>query len=87
MALEQFTSTESAQVAPADAEMYGLKAGSPLIRQQPNPQMEAAPAMPMPGGMPMPAQGAGDIGNPVGMPEESAAPGGLDLNALLGGGK
>ena len=82
-ALEQFTSPANAQVAPADAEKYGLQPGSPMIRQEtaPNP---APGANPMMAGMP-PAGGA-SIGSALPGSQESQAPGGLDLSALLGGG-
>lgn len=82
-ALEQFTAPANAQVAPADAEMYGLKPGSPMIRpeQQTNPSPEMNP---------MQAQapaGPAPIGGVMPGAEESQAPGGMDLSALLGGGQ
>ena len=83
-ALEKFTSPATAQVAPADAEMYGLQPGSPMIRQeqQPNPTLEANPmaaAMAPAGGVP--------VGGAMPGAEESMAPGATDLSALLGGGQ
>ncbi len=82
-ALERFTDPANAQVAPADAEMYGLQPGSPMIR--PEQQVNPSPAM---NPMMQPAPAAGGS-NPVGaaMPgaQESMAPGATDLSALLGG--
>lgn len=79
-ALEQFTSPSNAQVAPADAEKYGLKPGSPMIRpeEQPNPTA---------GMMAPPSAGASPVGTAMPGAEESTAPGGVDLGALLGGGQ
>ena len=73
-ALERFTSPANAQVAPADAEMYGLQAGSPMIKPQEQPA-----AMP-----PVPPQGT-PIGSAMPGSQESTAPGGVDLSSLLGG--
>ena len=77
-ALEKFTNPANAQVAPADAEMYGLQAGSPMIKQSEQPQ---PPAGPMPA---MPPQGT-PVGTAMPGAQESQAPGGMDLSALLGG--
>ena len=93
-ALEQFTNPANAQVAPADAEMYGLPQGSPMIRGQeqanPTPQANPMAALMGGGGAPAPAPTA-PAANPIGgaMPgsEESMAPGAADLSALLGGGR
>lgn len=64
-AIEKVTDPTIAQVAPADAEMYGLDANSPMVKSAtPQPAMPVAPAMPT-----------------------STEGGGLDLNALLGGGQ
>jgi len=80
-AIEGITSPSTAQVAPADAEMYGLPSGSPLIRQE----QPAQPAMPA--GQ-MPAQGGTPVGAAMPGAEESMAPGGSpDIAALLGGGQ
>lgn len=76
-ALENLTNPASAQVAPADAEMYGLQPGSPMIR--PEEQAMAGGAMANPAmGAPAPAQA---------MPQPEAAPAQPDLSALLGGGQ
>lgn len=87
-ALERFTSPENAQVAPADAEMYGLQPNSPMIRAQdaanPTPQMN--PMMQGAGLPGAPAQPA-PIGGAMPGAEESQAAGGMDLSALLGGGQ
>jgi len=74
-ALEQFTSPSNARVAPADAEMYGLPQGSPMIRpmEQPNPTPGIPAGAPNPVGTALPGS------------EESMAPGGIDLSALTGG--
>lgn len=87
-ALTKFTDPATAAVAPADAEMYGLPSGSPMIKQP------DAGAMVPPTGAPA-AQPAsptmGATGSPVGQAlpgaQESVAPGGVDLSALLGGGQ
>ena len=78
--IEALTSPSAAQVAPADAEKYGLNPGSPMIRQPAEEEPSMQPPVeepPMPEGSP--------VGNPVGTPQESQAAGGLDINALLGG--
>lgn len=89
-ALEQFTNPANAQVAPADAEMYGLQPGSPMIRgqEQPNPTPEANPMAALMGGAgaPTPVPTA-PIGGAMPGSEESMAPGGTDIAALLGGGQ
>lgn len=77
-ALEQFTAPQNAQVAPADAEMYGLQPGSPMIR----PEQQANPA---PGMNPMMQGGAPAA--PAMPGQEQPAQGGVDLSALLGGGQ
>ncbi len=77
-ALEQFTNPANAQVAPADAEMYGLQPGSPMIR----PEQQANPA---PGANPMMGGGQSPLGAAMPGAQESTAPGGMDLSALLGG--
>jgi len=99
-ALEKFTSPEAAQVAPADAEKYGLAPGSRMIKQE--APMGGAPAMPAPaapnnvaamlGGAPEAAapampQGSSPVGGQIPGGSETQAAGGLDLSALLGGGK
>lgn len=91
-ALEQFTNPANAQVAPADAEMYGLQPGSPMIRAQDaaNPTPESNPMATMMGGAPAigaPSAGPTPVGGAMPGAEESAAPGGADLSALLGGGQ
>lgn len=76
--IEQITSPSAAQVAPADAEKYGLQPGSPMIRQeQPGamPGMEPSPAAATPIGGALPGS------------EESMAAGGVDLSSILGGGQ
>lgn len=83
-AIEQLTNPAAAQVAPADAEMYGLPSGSPMIRPEQGPQgpqgtqgtQGTQPALPT-GGSP--------IGTALPGSQESTAPGGVDLSALLGG--
>jgi hypothetical protein len=75
-ALEKYTSPSNAQVAPADAEMYGLQPNSPMVRQPEQPAAGPTPAMP-PQGTPVGAAMPGA--------QESQAPGGMDLSALLGG--
>jgi hypothetical protein len=74
-ALEQFTSPANAQVAPADAEMYGLQPNSPMIKQQATGQQ------------PVPPQGAAPspVGNALPGSEESTAPNGIDIASMLGG--
>lgn len=50
-AIEKVTDPTIAQVAPADAEMYGLDANSPMVKSAtPQPAMPAAPAAPTEGG-------------------------------------
>ena len=80
--LERITDPSAAQVAPADAERYGLDASSPMVRQQPqiNPMQQA----PMTSQMGQPT--ASPIGQPMPGAEESTAAGGNPLAALLGGG-
>ena len=77
-AIDKLTNPSAAQVAPADAEMYGLQPGSPMIRQE---QPGA-----MPGMGPTPSA-ATPIGGAIPGSEESQAAGGMDLSALLGGGQ
>ena len=91
-ALEQFTNPANAQVAPADAEKYGLQPGSPMIRpeQGVNPSPEMNPMMAGLGaqpGMAAPQAGPAPLGTAMPGAEESMAPGGMDINALLGGGQ
>lgn len=94
-ALEKFTDPANAQVAPADAERYGLNAGSPMIRAQDaaNPTPESNPMAALMGGGapamgPAPTGGApAGIGEAMPGAEESMAPGGADIAALLGGGQ
>lgn len=79
-AIEGITDPAAAQVAPADAEKYGLPADSPMVRQ-PQPPIQGMEGL-MPGqGAPTPLGGA--------MPGagESTAPGGMDISSLLGGGQ
>lgn len=81
-AIEQLTNPSAAQVAPADAEMYGLQPGSPMIRPDQAAMMGAqGPQGPQPA---MPATGS-PVGSPMPGSEESMAAGGADLSALLGG--
>lgn len=87
-ALERFTDPANAQVAPADAEKYGLQPGSPMIRAEDaaNPTPEANPMAAMLGGQ-APSAGPTPVGGAMPGAEESMAPGGADLSALLGGGR
>ena len=75
-AIEQLTNPAAAQVAPADAEMYGLPSGSPMIRPDQAAMIGAQGTQPATGS---------PIGNALPGSEESMAPGGADLSALLGG--
>lgn len=86
-ALEQFTNPANAQVAPADAEMYGLQPGSPMIRPEDaaNPNPGSNPMAAMMGGAP--AAGPTPVGGAMPGAEESQAPGGMDIASLLGGGQ
>lgn len=82
--IEELTSPSNAQVAPADAEMYGLSPDSPMIRQQaPQPEAPApAPAMPAPqGGQPAGLEAL--LGGGQAAPAQ--AEGQPDMSALLGG--
>ncbi len=85
-ALEQFIDPANAQVAPADAEMYGLQPGSPMIKQPPmeQPMMPGAQPATAPAPMAQPAAGS-PIGNA--MPSGQEQPNPMDLSALLGGGQ
>lgn len=78
-AIESLTSPSAAQVAPADAGMYGLNENSPMIKK---PMPEGNPMMPEANPMMTPQA---PVGSPLPGAEESAAPGGQDLSALLGG--
>lgn len=86
--LERLTNPGAAQVAPADAERYGLNQNSPFIKQQEQPipgtippQEGAQSTQPM-----MPPAGGAPVGSPMPGAEESQAAGGADLAALLGQG-
>ena len=83
-ALKKFTSPETAQVAPADAEMYGLQPGSPMIRPEQGAQVQQGMVPSSPMGPALPAGGS-PVGQAMPGSEESMAPGGADLSALLGG--
>lgn len=72
-AIDNLTNPSAAQVAPADAEMYGLQPNSPMIRQEQPAPAPAIPAAETPVGGALPGS------------EESMAPGGVDLSSLLGG--
>ena len=76
--IERITNPSAAQVAPADAEKYGLNTTSPMIRQpeggQPTMQQPPVSANASPVGQALPGTG------------ESTAAGGNPLAALLGGG-
>ena len=75
IALDKLLNPANAQVAPADAEKYGLPADSPMIRQDQNIQ-GAAPALP--GQVPTQEIPAA--------PQQPAIPqGGQDIASLLGG--
>lgn len=76
--IERITDPRAAQVAPADAERYGLNATSPMIRQPEGGQ----PAIQQP---PVGAN-ASPVGQALPGSEESTAAGGNPLAALLGGG-
>lgn len=77
--IEGLLNPKAANIAPADAEKYGLKEDSPFVRQpapEEQPVPPAAPAMETQGvGAPMP-----------GTAQESQAPGAQDLSAILGQG-
>lgn len=86
-ALEKFTSPSNAQVAPADAEKYGIKQNSPFIKQP-----EGGTALPPAMGQPT-AMGGGIPQMGGGQPTQQGVPGGMpgaggqaDLTSLLGGG-
>lgn len=79
--IERITDPSAAQVAPADAEKYGLDASSPMIRQQQQQQM--APQPMQPAGQP---QGMMPAGQQLPGSEESMEAGENPLAALLGGG-
>lgn len=83
--IERITDPSAAQVAPADAEKYGLDASSPMVRQQPQQQMAPQPMQPagQPAGQP---QGMMPTGQQMPGSEESMAAGANPLAALLGGG-
>lgn len=82
--LERITDPSAAQVAPADAEKYGLDASSPMIRQQSQmEQQQMAPQPMQPAGQP---QGMMPTGQQLPGSEESTAAGANPLAALLGGG-
>lgn len=75
--LEELTSPSAAHIAPKDAQAMGLPGDSPMIDGN----------VPQPTGQPMPPQEAMTV--PQGatqVPPEGAPQGGLDINALLGGG-
>lgn len=84
--IEAITDPSAAQVAPADAEKFGLAPGSPMIKGQ-APQAGSNPlAALMGGGTPAPT--TSPVGSPVPGAEESIAPGGqnpADIMSLLGG--
>lgn len=87
-AIEQLTNPSAAQVAPADAEMYGLPSGSPMIRPEQAAMMGAQGPQGPQGTQPaMPPASGSPIGTALPGSEESMAPGGADLSALLGGGQ
>lgn len=71
--LEELTSPSAAHIAPKDAQTMGLPSDSPMIEGN----------VPQPAGQPVPPQGAAPAAPvaPEGVPQ-----GGLDINALLGGG-
>jgi hypothetical protein len=81
--IERITDPSAAQVAPADAEKYGLDQNSPMVRQNPT----GMPGQPMEPQAAPPAAIAG--GSPIGtaLPgsQESIAPGGTPLETMLGG--
>lgn len=79
--MERITDPSVAQIAPADAEMYGLDATSPMVRQQ--PQQQRAPQPMQIAGQ---SQGMMPTGQQLPGSEESMAAGGNPLTALLGGG-
>jgi hypothetical protein len=83
--IEAITDPSAAQVAPADAEKFGLAPGSPMVKGQ-APQAGGNPLAALMGGAPTPA--AAPVGSPVPGAEESMAPGGqnpADIMSLLGG--
>jgi hypothetical protein len=91
-ALEKFTSPENAQVAPADAEKYGLQPNSPMIRspEAGNPSPAMNPMMAALGGggaSPMePAQAPVPEVPGLGAPQpEAGAQNPADIMSLLGG--
>lgn len=79
--IERITNPSAAQVAPADAEKYGLAPDSPMIRpNQPAP----LPGMPQEGVPSSPEQGM--MQPQQGLPAEGQVPqGGNPLESLLGG--
>ena len=77
--VERITDPSAAQVAPADAEKFGLNSTSPMVRQDGGqPMMQPTPAMP---GQSAPVP----VGQAMPGSEESTAAGGNPLAALLGG--
>jgi len=84
--IEQLTDPSAAQVAPADAEMFGLPQGSPMIRPDQAAMMGGAQGPQGPQGtQPALHTGGSPVGGALPGSEESMAPGGADLSALLGG--
>lgn len=80
--IEAITDPSAAQVAPADAEKFGLAPGSPMVKGQAGGNPLAA----LMGGVPAPT--AAPVGSPIPGAEESMAPGGqnpADIMSLLGG--
>ena len=81
--IERITDPRVAQIAPADAEKYGLTPQSPMVRQNPMEQIQGA----VPTQQPSPEMAAGGVptGAPLPGSQESMAPGGNSLESLLGG--
>ena len=83
--VERITDPSAAQIAPADAEKYGLTTQSPMVRQNPMGAMQGG--MPMQAPTPAPEMAAGGMPTGAALPgsQESMAPGGNPLEAMLGG--
>lgn len=80
--IERITNPSAAQIAPADAEKYGLDANSPMIR--PNQGASPLPGMPQ-GGVPTSTE-QGMVPPQQGVPGAEATPqAGNPLESLLGG--
>lgn len=83
--LEELTNPKAANIAPADAEKFGLKEDSPFVKQPESLAQGASAPMPETPAMAK-LTGGGPVGAPTTEPpQESQAAGGIDLSALLGG--